>query len=168
MTTDHSGDQFAGGAAVPSRRRATTATSVCTGSLLLAAAGLLPGLEATTHWASTDELDTKAVQLMVEYDPQPPFDAGSVEKAGPPVRARAEKLFQDKDRVRRTRLHQLLEADRGQQVELVAGVRAGSWHGDGQAQVGGLGDEDAGVQGDVADLRVHHGLAGALVDVHGR
>ncbi|MCL4170515.1 UNVERIFIED_CONTAM: hypothetical protein GTU68_061579 [Idotea baltica] len=107
-------------------------TSVCTGSLVLGAAGLLEGLTATTHWGAYDALTkqgatptgervvehldkriitaagvssgidmalrlsellvdataAKAMQLMVEYDPQPPFDAGSVEKAGPEVMAR--------------------------------------------------------------------------------
>ena len=98
-------------------------TSVCTGSLLLAAAGLLDGVDAATHWLSRDELaelgarpvaervvergrvitaagvsagidmglrlaellagreTAEAVQLVIEYDPQPPFDAGSPEKA---------------------------------------------------------------------------------------
>jgi putative intracellular protease/amidase len=98
-------------------------TSVCTGSLLLAAAGLLEGLEATTHWASLDVLErygakptqervveqgkiitaagvssgidmaltlaahiagdevAQAIQLGIEYDPQPPFDSGSLAKA---------------------------------------------------------------------------------------
>jgi transcriptional regulator GlxA family with amidase domain len=98
-------------------------TSVCTGSLLLAAAGILEGLEATTHWTMLDTLAeygakpisrrvvqqgkiitsagvssgidmaltlvakiagpelAQAVQLGIEYDPQPPFDSGSVEKA---------------------------------------------------------------------------------------
>jgi putative intracellular protease/amidase len=97
--------------------------SVCTGSLVLGAAGLLEGLEATTHWmamemlASTGARPTgrrvveqgkiitaagvssgidmgltlaakiagdvvaQAIQLGIEYDPQPPFDAGSPEKA---------------------------------------------------------------------------------------
>jgi transcriptional regulator GlxA family with amidase domain len=101
----------------------TWTTSVCTGSLLLAAAGLLEGAPATTHWLARDvlaelgakpvpdrivehgkiitaagvssgidmalELVTKingkevaqAVQLGIEYDPQPPHDAGSPEKA---------------------------------------------------------------------------------------
>jgi len=116
-------------------------TSVCSGSLILAAAGLLPGMTATTHWnlmdkltelgavpistrvvehlnkriltaagvssgidmalrlaeLLTDEVTAKAMQLMVEYDPQPPFDAGTVAKAGPVVVARAKELFQDKD-----------------------------------------------------------------------
>ena len=96
-------------------------TSVCTGSLLLGAAGLLDGLEATSHWLDIDSLQrygarptgrrvveqgkvitaagvssgidmalvlaariggpelAQAIQLGIEYDPQPPFDAGSVE-----------------------------------------------------------------------------------------
>src|SRR5438445_7414589 len=102
-------------------------TSVCTGSLLLGAAGLLKGLEATTHWAALDTLAklgakptlqrvviqgkivtaagvssgidmaltlaariagdefAQAIQLGIEYDPQPPFDAGSMAKAPAPV-----------------------------------------------------------------------------------
>jgi putative intracellular protease/amidase len=101
----------------------TWTTSVCTGSMLLAAAGLLEGKEATTHWASLDRLKeygaiptgrrvveqgkivtaagvssgidmgltlmariagdelAQAIQLGIEYDPQPPFDSGSLEKA---------------------------------------------------------------------------------------
>ena len=102
-------------------------TSVCTGSLVLGAAGLLTGLKATTHWANTDLLErtgatysaervvrqgkivtaagvssgidmaltlaaqiagddvAKSIQLIIEYDPQPPFDAGSPAKAGPAI-----------------------------------------------------------------------------------
>ena len=105
----------------------TWTTSVCTGSLLLAAAGLLDGAPATTHWLARDvlaELGAKpvpdrivehgkivtaagvssgidmalhlvteingpevaqAVQLGIEYDPQPPHDAGAPEKAPPEI-----------------------------------------------------------------------------------
>lgn len=100
-------------------------TSVCTGALLLGAAGLLDGVDATTHWVAYEELASfgarpteqrvvrrdriitgagvsagidlalvvaaelagddvaRAIQLGIEYDPQPPFDAGSPSKAGP-------------------------------------------------------------------------------------
>lgn len=104
-------------------------TSVCTGSLVLAAAGLLQGLTATTHWSALDVLSehgatptdqrvvehlderiitaagvssgidmalrlvellvdrtaAEAAQLMIEYDPHPPFDSGSTSKASPEV-----------------------------------------------------------------------------------
>lgn len=115
-------------------------TSVCTGALVLAAAGLLDGLEATTHWATYDELralgavptsrrvvehldrriitaagvssgidmalrlaellvDTQAaqaMQLMIEYDPQPPFDAGAPDKVSDEVMARVITYAADK------------------------------------------------------------------------
>ena len=102
---------------------ATWTTSVCTGSLLLAAAGLLNGAPATTHWLARETLASlgarpvpervvqhgkiitaagvsagidmalrlvqlisgdaaaQAVQLEIEYDPDPPFDAGSPDTA---------------------------------------------------------------------------------------
>lgn len=105
----------------------TWMTSVCTGSLILAAAGLLDGKCATTHWLALDTLESlgaralpervvfdgkiataagvsagidmalaladriagpqvaQAIQLGIEYDPQPPFDAGSPHKAPPEV-----------------------------------------------------------------------------------
>lgn len=105
-------------------------TSVCTGSLILGAAGLLHGYRAATHWSWRDFLPlfgaemapdrvvvdrnrvtgggvtagidfaltlmakvrgddfAKLVQLSLEYDPQPPFDAGTPEAAGPELIAR--------------------------------------------------------------------------------
>ena len=108
-------------------RNSTWTTSVCTGSMVLAAAGLLEGKLATTHWASlprlaeygaiptgqrvveqgkyvtaagvssgidmalrlsellVDDVAAQAMQLMVEYDPQPPFDCGSLDKSTPEV-----------------------------------------------------------------------------------
>ncbi len=103
----------------------TFTTSVCTGAIVLGAAGLLRGLTATTHWACYPELEARgatataqrvvehldrriitaagvssgidmalrllellvdrtaaeAAQLMIEYDPQPPFECGSMVKA---------------------------------------------------------------------------------------
>lgn len=105
--------------------RAKLVTSVCTGSLVLAAAGLLRGYKATSHWTVLDLLSlleatpvgqrvvedrnritgagvtagidfaftvsaklrgeeyAKMLQLLFEYDPQPPFHAGSPASAGP-------------------------------------------------------------------------------------
>jgi transcriptional regulator GlxA family with amidase domain len=105
----------------------TWTTSVCTGALLLGAAGLLDGLPATTHWSAYDDLASygaqpteqrvvtagrivtgagvsagidlaltlaakiagpevaQTIQLTIEYDPHPPFDAGSPSKAPKPI-----------------------------------------------------------------------------------
>jgi cyclohexyl-isocyanide hydratase len=104
-------------------------TSVCTGSLVLGAAGLLQGYRATTHWTAMDALapfgaiptktrvcvdrnrvtgggvtagidfaltlvsimvdrrTAEAIQLRLEYNPAPPFNAGSPETAPPEVLA---------------------------------------------------------------------------------
>ncbi|MBV2154061.1 DJ-1/PfpI family protein [Kitasatospora sp. SUK 42] len=104
----------------------TWTTSVCSGSLLLGAAGLLKGRRATSHWACLDQLPrfgaeptgtervvldgkyataagvsagidlalsltgrlagdatAEAIQLVIEYDPQPPYSAGSIATASP-------------------------------------------------------------------------------------
>jgi transcriptional regulator GlxA family with amidase domain len=102
-------------------------TSVCTGSLLLGAAGLLDGVRANTHWNAVEELESfgavavrdrvvvegriitaagvsagidmaltlvdllhgremaEAIQLGIEYDPQPPFDSGAPWRASPDI-----------------------------------------------------------------------------------
>jgi len=128
------------------RRAAATAryvTSVCTGSLLLGAAGLLQGYKATTHWMAMDCLNdlgaipvherivcdrnritgggvtagidfaltviaqlwgepiARAVQLALEYDPQPPFTAGSPRTAFP------EEVQRQQDRARPVRERRL-------------------------------------------------------------
>jgi cyclohexyl-isocyanide hydratase len=95
-------------------------TSVCTGALVLGAAGLLKGRRAATHWMSREMLSAfgatpitgggvtagidfalrvaaeafgddlaKSIQLGIEYDPHPPFDAGSPERAGAAIVERA-------------------------------------------------------------------------------
>ena len=71
--------------------------SVCTGDELYAAAGLLEGTKTTTHWGLRDKPAgrwvsrwsrtascgrfAESLQLLIEYDPQPPFDSGSPDKA---------------------------------------------------------------------------------------
>ena len=112
----------------------TFTTSMCTGSLLLAAAGLLDGLTATTHWSAAERLNelrahyvpdrvvehlpqriitdagvssgidmtlrlvellvdreaAQATQLLIEYDPQPPFDSEALAKADAATKVRAD------------------------------------------------------------------------------
>ncbi len=105
----------------------TWTTSVCTGALILGAAGVLDGLDATTHWCAYDDLArlgahptelrvvrrgkvvtgagvsagidmaltlveemassdvSEAIQLAIEYDPQPPHDRGAPSKARPEI-----------------------------------------------------------------------------------
>jgi cyclohexyl-isocyanide hydratase len=122
--------------------RAKYVTSVCTGALVLGAAGLLTGYRATTHWMSLDllpifgatpvrervvvdrnrvtgggvtagidfglrlaaelrgEQAARLIQLFIEYDPAPPFDAGSPERAGVGIadRIRASRAAQQEKR----------------------------------------------------------------------
>ncbi len=107
----------------------TWTTSVCTGSIFLALAGVLDGVDATTHWSAYDRLRAlganpteervvergkiftaagvssgidmgltlvarmfgdevaQAIQLAIEYDPQPPFDSGAPSKVSPELMA---------------------------------------------------------------------------------
>ncbi len=83
------------------RRQAKEArfvTSVCTGALVLGAAGLLGGgggVTAGIDFALTVAAEAfgqdiaKSIQLGMEYDPHPPFDAGSPDRAGPDLVAKA-------------------------------------------------------------------------------
>ncbi len=110
-------------------------TSVCTGSLMLAAAGVLKGVPATTHWAAMEMLGklgavptsrrvveegkiitaagvssgidmalalaarikgediARAIQLIIEYDPEPPFDSGNAGTVSSEIRTLAGELM---------------------------------------------------------------------------
>ncbi len=112
-------------------------TSVCTGALLLGAAGVLRGRRATTHWMALEQLraygaepaderivtddkvvtaagvsagidlaltlvgrhegdeTAQAIQLGIEYDPQPPYDAGAPAKAPAPIRELVTEVMRD-------------------------------------------------------------------------
>ncbi len=116
--------------------KAKYVTSVCSGSLILGAAGVIKGYKSACHWMWRDFLPTfgaipvnarvvkdrnrisgggvtagidfaltviaeiwgdeeaKAIQLFLEYDPQPPFDCGSPERAGPERTAKAKKMLE--------------------------------------------------------------------------
>lgn len=118
----------------------TWTTSVCTGSIYLAHAGILNGVTATTHWASYDRLQAlgaiptekrvitqgkvitaagvssgidmgltlvaaiqgeemaKVIQLAIEYDPQPPFDAGAPSRVTPELKSLVSAIFSNPNR----------------------------------------------------------------------
>ena len=115
--------------------KASFITSVCTGSLILGAAGLLRGYKATSHWAVrerlsqlgatpieervvidrnrissagvsagidmaltlaaklTNETVAKTIQLNIEYDPHPPFEGGTPQKAGTEITQRLSRSY---------------------------------------------------------------------------
>lgn len=125
-------------------------TSVCTGALLLAAAGLLTGYKATTHWRSLELLkmfkvdvveervvidrnritgggitagidfglvltaltggedEAKVVQLLLEYNPQPPFQSGSPATAEPHILAKAREISRAQFELRQQIIHEIL------------------------------------------------------------
>jgi cyclohexyl-isocyanide hydratase len=130
--------------------KAKYVTAVCTGALVLGAAGLLKGKRAATHWAAMEflpkfgatpvdervvvdgnvitgggvtagidfglkvaaevggEAVAKTIQLMVEYDPDPPFDSGHPRSADPAVLANLRERMKP------------MHAQRGAQVEAAA------------------------------------------------
>lgn len=132
-TMEHARDEKVLDWVCEAHRTSTWTTSVCSGSVILAAAGLLDGKRATSHWAALPVLRTfgaqpvgdqrivpaddklvtaagvsagidlglwlagriagdakaKAIQLSMEYDPQPPFDSGHMSKATAATKALA-------------------------------------------------------------------------------
>ncbi|MEU0569227.1 DJ-1/PfpI family protein [Nonomuraea sp. NPDC005983] len=64
---------------------------------IITAAGVSAGVDMALHLAAklADERTAQALQLAIEYDPQPPFDTGSPEKAGPDLQQLALKLLED-------------------------------------------------------------------------
>lgn len=127
-------------------------TSVCTGSLVLGAAGLLKGYKSGCHWASIDQLKffdaipvrerivedrnrfsgggvtsgidfalalaakirgedfAKFIQLSIEYDPNPPFDAGAPDKVPPHILERYYKMIEDAVPDREAKVKAIAEA----------------------------------------------------------
>ncbi|WP_441964129.1 DJ-1/PfpI family protein [Mycolicibacterium houstonense] len=136
-TVEHARDELVLAWLQQAHQTAEWTTSVCSGSLLLAAAGILDGRRATSHWLVLPALKTfgvtavgdqrivdagdqivtaagvsagidlamwlagqiageskaKAIQLGIEYDPQPPFDSGHVSKASAATKAAATALL---------------------------------------------------------------------------
>ncbi|MEP3244971.1 MAG: DJ-1/PfpI family protein [Sneathiella sp.] len=128
--------------------RARYVTSVCTGSLVLGAAGLLEGYKATSHWLTMDVLPSfgaspvkqrvvrdrnritgggvtagidfgltvvaelrdetyaQALQLLAEYSPEPPFQAGTPETASPMIVKMLEDMFVGFDDMARDAIQQ--------------------------------------------------------------
>lgn len=131
-------------------RKAAYVTSVCTGALVLAAAGLLDGYHATTHWLSLDLLKmfdvkveekrvvidrnrmtgggvtagidfglvlvaeifgeelAKEIQLMIEYNPQPPFDIGSPANASPELLGKIRNATKETQEKRKEQIRRIL------------------------------------------------------------
>jgi cyclohexyl-isocyanide hydratase len=125
-------------------KKAKLVTSVCSGALVLGAAGLLKGYKATTHWSVHDVLPllgatavkarvvedrnritaggitsgidfglriaarlrgedfARALELTLEYDPQPPFGTGTPGKAGPKITAAMMQMYQPLNKSART------------------------------------------------------------------
>ncbi|MEN4477994.1 DJ-1/PfpI family protein [Mycolicibacterium cosmeticum] len=135
-TMEHARDQALLDWVRRAHRTATWTASVCSGSIILAASGVLDGKRATSHWAALPVLKTfgvepvgderivhqgdvvtcagvsagidlglwlaaqiagedraKAIQLSMEYDPQPPFDSGHFSKASTATKASATALM---------------------------------------------------------------------------
>ena len=65
---------------------------------VITAAGVSSGIDMALQLAEllTDATTAKAIQLMIEYDPQPPYDAGAVHKVDQSVLARAQELAREK------------------------------------------------------------------------
>ena len=63
---------------------------------IITAAGVSSGIDMALRLAEllTDVTTAKAMQLMIEYDPQPPFDAGNLDRAGPETVERAIEIAQ--------------------------------------------------------------------------
>lgn len=131
---------------IRSKGNATFVTSVCTGSLILAACGLLDGYKATTHWLSLDLLRrfnvetqntrvvidrnritgggvtsgidfaltiasilfsdpvAKEIQLLIEYNPQPPFHSGHPDVAGEPI---VSKVRSEREEMQKKRMEEI-------------------------------------------------------------
>ena len=122
-------------------KRTQFTTSVCSGALILAAAGVLEGLPATTHWAGMSALkrfgadprpgerivhsgkvitaagvsagidmalyllaelrgeqEVRVQQLLIEYDPQPPFNSGHMSKADETISKQAKARMRERSK----------------------------------------------------------------------